>query len=117
MRRVIRATLNSTAVLLPFRTLVPAPGVAGRGGGRAARRAVRPAHVAAAERRLPRAARRLQAAPPAPPGPPGPAAPGPAPADLPFPALLEQFHAVQAAHREYRMLDRSRAKLLDKGYS
>ncbi|KAJ0173887.1 hypothetical protein K1T71_010033 [Dendrolimus kikuchii] len=34
-----------------------------------------------------------------------------------FDQLLEEFKRVQAAHREYKMLDRSRGKLLDKGYS
>lgn len=49
---------------------------------------------------------RLHAAPPAAPAP----APPPAP-DVPFPELLQQFARVQAAHREYRMLDRGRGKL------
>lgn len=34
-----------------------------------------------------------------------------------FNKLLEDFKRVQAAHRDYKMVDRSRPKLLDKGYS
>ncbi|CAH0589970.1 unnamed protein product [Chrysodeixis includens] len=37
--------------------------------------------------------------------------------DIDFDKLLEEFKRVQAAHREYKMVDRSRGKLLDKGYS
>ncbi|XP_012546864.1 protein VAC14 homolog isoform X2 [Bombyx mori] len=36
---------------------------------------------------------------------------------LDYGALLAQFHAVQAQHRQYRALDRSRDKLYDKPYS
>ncbi|XP_023938413.2 protein VAC14 homolog isoform X2 [Bicyclus anynana] len=40
-------------------------------------------------------------------------------ADIDFPALLEEFTRVQAAHREYKTLERrlSRAKLFDRAYS
>ncbi|CAB3250954.1 unnamed protein product [Arctia plantaginis] len=34
-----------------------------------------------------------------------------------FDKLLEDFKRVQAAHRAYKLVDRSRSKLLDKGYS
>ncbi|KAM3959400.1 protein VAC14 homolog [Aphomia sociella] len=64
---------------------------------------------------------RLQCAPPPPPPPTGHAdktsdkSSSPAPA-IDFDALLEEFSRVQAAHRQYRLLDRSRAQP-HKGYS
>ncbi|XP_075980928.1 protein VAC14 homolog [Anticarsia gemmatalis] len=39
------------------------------------------------------------------------------PIAIDFAALLVDFKRVQAAHRDYKLLDRSRPKLLDKGYS
>ncbi|KAG6460747.1 hypothetical protein O3G_MSEX012197 [Manduca sexta] len=43
------------------------------------------------------------------------AQPSPAP-HVDFATLLEEFQRVQAAHRAYKLVDRSRGKLLDKGY-
>lgn len=46
------------------------------------------------------------------------AAPSAAPAaDIDFAELLREFSRVQRAHREFRLGDRSRAKLLDKPFA
>ncbi|XP_026320504.1 protein VAC14 homolog isoform X2 [Hyposmocoma kahamanoa] len=45
------------------------------------------------------------------------AAAAPAPADIDFEELLREFTRVQRAHRDFRLVDRSRAKLLDKPFA
>ncbi|KAL0820036.1 hypothetical protein ABMA28_005995 [Loxostege sticticalis] len=59
---------------------------------------------------------RLQCAPPLP-LPPLPAPHSSQSPAFDFEHLLSVFKSVQSAHREYKALDRSRARLLDKGYS
>lgn len=39
------------------------------------------------------------------------------PADIDFASLLREFRRVQRAHRDFRLGDRARARLLDKPYS